>query len=222
MDDVFENSFTVNNLTKSLKSIYVMHYFLWIYIATSNSLSFCHKSVIFYTYFCYLLFAGDGWLCDKVVIKANVPVQDSKKKKDKKEKGGKGKKGAAEAPETRECEWYIPVNLWFDKGLAPDKKIVRMLTPGVRSGEKAPTPQPEEEPKEEPEEEEEEEKKGGCAGEMGQGYTVWCCYNLGLYSLRRRRLISIGIPIINLRRSSDRLRFIMGIPIPVRRHLLSE
>ena len=44
----------------------------------------------------------------------------------------------------------------------------------------------------------------------------------GLYSLRRRRLISIGIPIINLRRSSDRLRFIMGIPIPVRRRLFSE
>ena len=42
---------------------------------------------------------------------------------------------------------------------------------------------------------------------------------LGLYSLC---LISIGIPIINLRRSSDRLRFIMGIPIPVRRRLLSE
>ena len=45
--------------------------------------------------------------------------------------------------------------------------------------------------------------------------------NLGLYSLRRR-LISIGIPIINLRRSLDLLRFIMGIPIPVRRRLLSE
>ena len=44
----------------------------------------------------------------------------------------------------------------------------------------------------------------------------------GLYSLRRRRLISIGIPIINLIRSSDRLRFIMGIPIPIRRRLLSE
>ena len=43
-----------------------------------------------------------------------------------------------------------------------------------------------------------------------------------LYSLKRRRLISIGIPIINLRRSSDRLRFIMGIPIRVRRRLLSE
>ena len=46
--------------------------------------------------------------------------------------------------------------------------------------------------------------------------------SLSLYSLKRRRLISIGIPIINLRRSSDRLRFIMGIPIPVRRRLLSE
>ena len=44
---------------------------------------------------------------------------------------------------------------------------------------------------------------------------------LGLYSLRRRRLISVGVPIINLGRSSDRLRFIMGIPIPVRRRLLS-
>ena len=33
---------------------------------------------------------------------------------------------------------------------------------------------------------------------------VWS-WNQGLYSLRRRRLISIGIPIINLRRSSDRL-----------------
>ena len=45
---------------------------------------------------------------------------------------------------------------------------------------------------------------------------------LGLYSLRTRRLISIGIPIINLRRSDDRLMFIIGIPIPVRRRLLSE
>ena len=35
-------------------------------------------------------------------------------------------------------------------------------------------------------------------------------------------IASIGIPIINLRRSSDRLRFIMGIPIPVRRLLLGE
>ena len=44
----------------------------------------------------------------------------------------------------------------------------------------------------------------------------------GLYSLRRSCLISIGIPIINLRRSSDSLRFIMGIPIPTRGRLLSE
>ena len=47
-------------------------------------------------------------------------------------------------------------------------------------------------------------------------------HHLGLYSLRRRCLISIGIPITNLRRSWDRLRFVMGIPIPVRQHLLSE
>ena len=44
----------------------------------------------------------------------------------------------------------------------------------------------------------------------------------GLYSLRRRRLTGIGIPIINLRRSDDRLRFIMGIPILIRERLLSE
>ena len=44
----------------------------------------------------------------------------------------------------------------------------------------------------------------------------------GLYSLRRRRLTGIGIPIINLKRSDDRLRFIIGIPILIRRRLLSE
>ena len=44
----------------------------------------------------------------------------------------------------------------------------------------------------------------------------------GPYSLRRRRLTGIGIHIINLRRSDDRLRFIMGIPILIRRRLLSE
>ena len=54
-------------------------------------------------------------------------------------------------------------------------------------------------------------------------WCLWLVWRIqGLYSLTRRRLISIGIPIINLRRSSDRLRFIMGIPIPVRRRLLSE
>ena len=36
---------------------------------------------------------------------------------------------------------------------------------------------------------------------------------LGLFSLRHR-LIGIGIPIINLRRSSDRRRFIMGFLYP--------
>ena len=45
---------------------------------------------------------------------------------------------------------------------------------------------------------------------------------LGLYSLRRRRLMGIGIPMINLRRSDDRLRFIMGIPLLIRRRLLRE
>ena len=39
----------------------------------------------------------------------------------------------------------------------------------------------------------------------------------GIYSLRRHRLTGIGIPIINLRWSSDNLRFIIEIPIPVRR-----
>ena len=47
-------------------------------------------------------------------------------------------------------------------------------------------------------------------------------WDLGLYSLRRHCLISIGIPIINLRRSIDRLRFIMGIPLPIRQRLFSE
>ena len=42
----------------------------------------------------------------------------------------------------------------------------------------------------------------------------------GLYILRRHHLIGIGIPIINLRWSSDHLRFIIGIPIPVKWHLL--
>ena len=38
----------------------------------------------------------------------------------------------------------------------------------------------------------------------------------GFYSLRRRRFICIWFPVINLRRSWDCLRFIMGFPIPVR------
>ena len=56
---------------------------------------------------------------------------------------------------------------------------------------------------------------------MVMGLLLWLAPSQGLYSLRRR-LMSIGIIIINLRRSSDRLRFIMGILIPVRRRLLSE
>ena len=44
----------------------------------------------------------------------------------------------------------------------------------------------------------------------------------GLYPLKRHRLTGIAIPIINPRRSDDRLMFIMGIPIPIRRCLLSE
>ena len=62
---------------------------------------------------------------------------------------------------------------------------------------------------------------------LGKGKCMVCgmtCFDIiqGLYSLSRRRLINIGVPVINLRRSSDRLRFIMGIPIPVRRRLLPE
>ena len=45
---------------------------------------------------------------------------------------------------------------------------------------------------------------------------------LGLYSLRKRRLTVIGIRIINLRRSDDRLGFIIGIHILIKRRLLSE
>ena len=37
---------------------------------------------------------------------------------------------------------------------------------------------------------------------------------LSLYWSKRYSFIGKGIPIINLRRSSDHLRFIMGIPIP--------
>ena len=44
---------------------------------------------------------------------------------------------------------------------------------------------------------------------------------LGLYSLKRHHLIGIGIPIISLRRSLNRLKF-MGIPIPVLRPLFSD
>ena len=52
----------------------------------------------------------------------------------------------------------------------------------------------------------------------------WNAYNSspqGLYSLRRHRLISMGIPIINLRRSSPSQVY-HGDPYTVRRRLLSE
>ena len=48
-------------------------------------------------------------------------------------------------------------------------------------------------------------------------YQTW-----GLYSLKRKHLTGIGIPMINLRQSDDRLRFIMGILIPTRQCLLIE
>ena len=43
-----------------------------------------------------------------------------------------------------------------------------------------------------------------------------------IYSLRRRLLIGIGIPIIDLRWWSHHLRFIMWISVPVKRRLFSE
>ena len=55
-----------------------------------------------------------------------------------------------------------------------------------------------------------------------QSGAFWDMRLLGLYSLRRRRLTGIDIPMINLRRSDDRLRFIMGITILIRRRLLNE
>ena len=47
---------------------------------------------------------------------------------------------------------------------------------------------------------------------------------LGLYSREIKRQIHtvMGIPITNRRRSDDRLMFIMGILIPIRRCLLNE
>ena len=45
---------------------------------------------------------------------------------------------------------------------------------------------------------------------------IW--WRLMLCSLRGYRLVGVGIHITSLRQSSDRLRFIMGISITVRRH----
>ena len=53
------------------------------------------------------------------------------------------------------------------------------------------------------------------------GDIAWATIKLkGLYPLRRH--ILWGIPIINLRRSLDRLRHVMGIPIPVRHILVNR
>ena len=40
--------------------------------------------------------------------------------------------------------------------------------------------------------------------------------NLGFYPLECHRLIGLGVSIMNPRRSSDRIRIIMGIPLPRR------
>ena len=61
--------------------------------------------------------------------------------------------------------------------------------------------------------------KGPVTRKMFHLMTSPCSETLDLYSYR---LIGTDIPIINLRRSSDRLRFIMEIPIPVRWRLFSE
>ena len=42
------------------------------------------------------------------------------------------------------------------------------------------------------------------------------------YMMSKYRFTSIGIPIINLSRSDDRLMLIIGIRIPIRRCLLRE
>ena len=55
---------------------------------------------------------------------------------------------------------------------------------------------------------------------IGQQATCPCRGYQGLYSLRWHRLIGIASPIINLRRSSGHLRFIMGILGPERRRIL--
>ena len=43
---------------------------------------------------------------------------------------------------------------------------------------------------------------------------------MGLHSPRRHCLIGPGTPIIKLRRALDRLKVMMGIPTPLRRHIL--
>ena len=50
----------------------------------------------------------------------------------------------------------------------------------------------------------------------------WLVLLQGFYSLIRHRLIGIGIPIIKLTRSSDCLRLLTRILMPVRRRLVSD
>ena len=56
------------------------------------------------------------------------------------------------------------------------------------------------------------------------GYHRYIYIYCGLYSLKRQRLIGIGIPFMNLIHEGDwqYLRLMMGIPIPVRQRLFGE
>ena len=51
---------------------------------------------------------------------------------------------------------------------------------------------------------------------------IYSLFYIGLYSLKRHCLTGIRIPIINLRRPDDSLRFIIWIPIPIKRCPLSK
>ena len=59
-----------------------------------------------------------------------------------------------------------------------------------------------------------------------ENVSIWWRYHgnraLGPDSIKRCHLTSIGNPIVEIRRSYDRLISTMGFPIPVRRHLYIE
>ena len=57
-----------------------------------------------------------------------------------------------------------------------------------------------------------------------ESQTVGCTFVKLRASIHQEDAVLLvkGIQIINLRRSDDRLRFMMGIHIPIRRRLLSE
>ena len=57
----------------------------------------------------------------------------------------------------------------------------------------------------------------GLSGEYILKWMIPATPSLDIYSLNSRRPIGIAIPTINLRRFSDRPRFITGIPLTVRR-----